>query len=206
MNDNEHGASAAAPVKRQVRNYLLDRGFQLGWVARVAVTAAVIVSVMGWFLYGTVADATDQLLADKLADPDLTEVAVQAFIDQAERDKLFTLALLSGGLFLLVLLLSLGTIVVTHKTAGPVYKIKKLLAGIDGDHLQLWARLRKGDELQDAFQELDGMLRRLREARQGDIAELEAALAEIAGAGTAPGAAERLERLVARYRASVRMD
>ncbi|HUT76937.1 MAG TPA: hypothetical protein VM285_04585 [Polyangia bacterium] len=205
MNENEHDVPAGASAKRQVKNYLLDKGFQLGWVARVVVATTVIVAVMGWFLYRTVADATDQLLAAKLADIDLTEAAVQAFIEQAELDKIGTLLMLGGGLFLLVLLLSVVTIIVTHKVAGPVYKMKKLLADIDGEHLQLWAKLRKGDELQDAFREIDEMLRRLRESRQGDIEEIESARAEIPGSGGA-AATERLDRLVARYRASVRMD
>ncbi len=205
MNDIEHGAPAA-PAKRRVKNYLIDKGFQLSWVFRVVVATTIIVSVMGWFLYGTVADATDQLLGDKLADVDLTEAAVQAFIDQAGRDKVATLVMLVGGLFLLVVLLSLVTIVVTHKTAGPVYKMKKLLAAIDGDHLQLWGRLRKGDELQDAFREIDEMLRRLRESRQADIEEVEAALAGIVAAGGAREAEERLKGLAERFRASVRMD
>jgi hypothetical protein len=205
MNDIEHCVPAGAPAKRRVKNYLLDKGFQLGWVARVAVATTAIVAAMGWFLYRTVANATDQLLASKLADMDLTEAAVRAFIEQAELDKIATLLMLSCGLFLLVLLLSLVTIIVTHKVAGPVYKMRKLLAGIDGEHLQLWAKLRKGDELQDAFREIDEMLRRLRESRQGDIEEIEAARAELLEPGGA-SAAERLDRLVARYRASVRMD
>jgi hypothetical protein len=86
-----------------------------------------------------------------------------------------------------------------------VFKMKKLLSDIDGEHLQLWAKLRKGDELQDAFREIDEMLRRLRESRQGDIEEIEAARAAITGPGDA-AATERLERLVERYRASIRMD
>jgi len=206
MNADEHGITSGAPAKRRMKNYLIDRGFQLGWVIRAVVAATAIVSVMGWFLYRTVVAATDQMLADKLADVDLTEAAVRAFIEQAARDKTATLLMLVGGLLLLVLLLSLLTIVVTHKVAGPLYKMKKLLAGIDGGNLQLWARLRKGDELQDAFREIDEMLRRLREARLKDIEDLEAARADIGAADGTRRAAERLQRMVERYRDSVKMD
>jgi nitrogen fixation/metabolism regulation signal transduction histidine kinase len=193
--------------KRRVRNYLIDRRFQLGWVLRVAVVTALIVAVMGYFLYDTVADATDQMLAAKMADPSLTEEAVCAFIDQAERDKLVTIAVLAGGFVGLVLVLSLFTIVVTHKVAGPIYKMKKLFGEIDGEHLQLWAKLRRGDELQDAFRAFDDMVRRLRESRHEDIDELEAIVEELRSeASSGDRAARRLEELLQRYRGSVRMS
>ena len=45
-------------AKRHVRNFLLDKRFQMRWVLRVVLAVSVVVVVMGYFLYGTVADAT----------------------------------------------------------------------------------------------------------------------------------------------------
>ena len=59
--------------------------------------------------------------------------------------------MLFGCLFALVVVLSLLTIVATHKIAGPAYKMKKLFGEVEGRQLQLRAKLRKGDELDDIF-------------------------------------------------------
>ena len=86
------------------------------------------------------------------------------------------------------------------------YKMKKLLSGIDGDHLQLWAKLRKGDELHDMFEQLEETLRRLREARHHEIAEVEAAVAALRSAGAPDAPVASLEKISARFRRSIEMS
>ncbi len=194
------------PAKRRLKNYLLDPHFQLRWVLRVGVATAIIVSIMGYFLYGTMSDATDQLLAQQLGNPDLTPEAEKAFFSQNEQDKAATLWTLVGGLIGLVLLLSLGTIVVTHKIAGPIYKMRRLFGTIDGDHLQLWAKLRKGDELQDAFSDFEAMLLRLRKHRHRDLEELAEARRLMAEEKNPDEAIELLDGLAERYKDSVKMN
>jgi len=201
------GAAQDKPVaKRQMRNFLLDRRFQLSWVFRAAIATTIVVAVMGYFLYGTLADASDQLLVDKLADPALTQEATEAFIAQNDKDKTLTLWTLVGGLVVLVVLLSAVTIILTHKIAGPAYKMKKLFASVDGNHLQLWAKLRKGDELHDVFEEFDRMLRRIREHRHQDVEELEAIRSALEDVEAAQGARGRIEELIVRFRDSVKME
>jgi hypothetical protein len=51
----------------------------------------------------------------------------------------------------LVLVIGLAGVVVTHKIAGPVFKMKRLLGELAKCHFRVVARLRKGDELQDFF-------------------------------------------------------
>ncbi|MBN1773138.1 MAG: hypothetical protein JXB32_17865 [Deltaproteobacteria bacterium] len=63
-------------------------------------------------------------------------------------------------------------IVVTHKVVGPIYRMKMLVGKIDGDHLLLQGKLRKGDELQDLFEEVQHMLDRLREHQSAEVATL----------------------------------
>lgn len=206
MVDVHDRPSVNAPfVKRRMRNFLLDKRFQLGWVARVVLVTTLILGVMGYFLFRTLSESTDMMVAQTLALEGLTPEAQQRIIEQGEHDRWVAFATLLAGLVGLLVLLSGTTIVATHKIAGPANKMKKLLAGIDGDHLQLWAKLRKGDELHDTFRELEEMLRRLRESRHAEIAELEAIAAALRGAGGAPEQAARLEKLVSRYRDSVEM-
>ena len=123
-----------AHAKRQIRNFLIDSRFQLRWVFRVIFTISFIVSVMGYLLYRTVADATDQMLAEKLEDIELTPAAINAFIQQSHNDKFTTLWILIITLCSLVVVLSFATIVITHKVAGPVYKMRRVFASISGDN------------------------------------------------------------------------
>jgi hypothetical protein len=145
------------------------------------------------------------MVAQTLGVEGLAPSAQQAFIDQGERDKRSTVIVLASGLVGILVILSLMTIVATHKIAGPAYKMKKLLSAIDGDHLQLWAKLRRGDELHDMFEQLEEMLRRLRDARHGEVEEIEAAVAAMRGGDTSGAAVARLERIAERFRRSVEL-
>jgi len=86
---------------------------------------------------------------------------------------------LVGGLALMVTLIGLLGIYFTHKVAGPVYKMKRLLAQVGKGSLRVDARLRKGDELQDFFDAFTQMVSSLRSFEQGQLTDLEAALAAL---------------------------
>jgi hypothetical protein len=204
--DSSASPNGAAPqAKRRIRNFLIDRRFQLGLVARVAFVTALILGAMGYFLFRTLSESTDMMVAQTLAVEGMAPSAQQAFIEQGRRDKRSAVLELASGLAGILVLLSLMTIVATHKIAGPAYKMKKLLSGIDGDHLQLWAKLRKGDELHDMFEQLEEMLRRLREARHHEIEELEAVVAALRSGGASGETIAVLARIEARFRKSVEM-
>ena len=206
MEPNVRPSSGSPPLfKRRIRNFLLDPRFQLGWVARVAFTTALILGVMGTFLFRTLHESTEMMIAQTLAVEGLTPDAQQRIIEQGHHDELVTVIALASGLVALLFLLSVMTIIATHKIAGPAAKMKKLLLSIDGDHLQLWAKLRKGDELHETFREFEEMLRRLRESRHVDLEEIEAIAASLRGADTAGDAAARLAKIAERYRESVEM-
>jgi hypothetical protein len=194
------------PIKRHLRNYVLDKRFQLRWVLRVVVTVSIIVAVMGYFLYRTVGEATDQIVMQKLGDPDLTEEATNAFLKQAERDKTVIVAKLVIGLVTLVVLLGLMTIVATHKIAGPAYKMRLLFASINGRKLQLWGKLRRADELQEAFVEFDNMIRRIREHRREDIEKLESIRRAVGDGKANEETVAELDEIITAYRDSVKMD
>ena len=204
--DSSASPSGAAPqAKRRMRNFLIDRRFQLGWVARVALVTALILGAMGYFLFNTLAESTDLMVTQTLGVEGLAPSAQQAFIEQGQRDKRSAILELAAGLTGILVLLSLMTIVATHKIAGPAYKMKKLLSGIDGDHLQLWAKLRKGDELHDMFEQFEEMLRRLREARHHEVEEIEAAVAALRSGGASEASLASIERIAASFRRSVEM-
>ena len=81
--DSSASPNGAAPqAKRKIRNFLIDRRFQLGWVARVACVTALILGAMGYFLFGTLAESTDMMVTQTLAVEGLAPSAQQAFIEQ----------------------------------------------------------------------------------------------------------------------------
>jgi nitrate/nitrite-specific signal transduction histidine kinase len=201
---NEHPGSGKG--QRKIRNFLLDKRFQLRWALAVVLATAIIVAVMGYFLYRTIGDSTDQILVQKLADPILTKDAINAFFRQADSDKRVTLLILLAGLVSLVLLLGGLTIIYTHKIAGPVYKMRKLIASIDGKNLQLVVKLRRADELQEVFVDFDNMFRRLREHRRDDIKEMEAIRSMFEKGEDKEQAVARLDNLIKMYQSSVAMD
>lgn len=100
---------------------------------------------------------------------------------------------LVGGLALMVVLIGLLGIYFTHKVAGPIHKMKRLLAQVGGGNLHVESRLRKGDELQDFFDVFTQMVSGLRDLETKRLADVLRA-AEALGHGDADGAREALER------------
>ncbi len=193
--------------KRRIRNLLIDRQFQLKWVTRIILIITVIVLIMGYFLYKTVADATDQMLAQKLGDLELTESSVKAFMTQAEHDKHLTIYKLAAWLIALAAFVSTATIILTHKVAGPIYKMRKIFRVVNDSNLYITERLRKGDELKEAFDDFDDMLRRLREKRRTDR-EVLCTVREILKDkdGQAQEVLKDLDAIIDKYQSSVQLN
>lgn len=83
---------------------------------------------------------------------------------------------LTSVLTLLVLLIGLAGIVVTHKVAGPIYKMKRQLREVGAGKLRIPAPLRKGDDLVEFFGAFEKMVISLRQRQQAEIDRLEQAL------------------------------
>jgi hypothetical protein len=109
-------------------------------------------------------------------------------------------------LVIIFLVLAAVGIVVTHKVVGPIYRMKMLVGKIDGDHLALQGKLRKGDELQDLFEEVQQMLDRLRGHQESEVSTLGGLLDKLKGctsdADRGPALAD-LEKFRARMAAAL---
>jgi nitrogen fixation/metabolism regulation signal transduction histidine kinase len=97
-----------------------------------------------------------------------------------QRSVLITLCV---ALLLLVVGVGLIGIVVTHKIAGPVFKMKRHLREVADGRLIVPSALRKGDELVDFFETFDRMVKSLRARQEREIALLDAAIARAEGSG-----------------------
>lgn len=86
------------------------------------------------------------------------------------RTMLFSLA---GLLTLLVLGIGAAGIVVTHKVAGPIFKMKRHLGEVALGKYQVPWSLRKGDELVDFFESFRKMVVALRDEREAQMKVLQ---------------------------------
>jgi methyl-accepting chemotaxis protein len=119
------------------------------------------------------ADAHDRMMVDQqkaIADQ-------QAALIRHQRMLIWSLV---AGLALMVVLIGMLGIYFTHKVAGPVFKMKRLLRQVGEGSLRVEARLRKGDELQDFFDAFTQMIAGLRKFERAQLDELESAMGALA--------------------------
>jgi hypothetical protein len=179
--------------KRLMRNFLLDKRFQLKYTFAVVVISAFISVILGAFIYEAQQEVFDanrensQLLA--LDDPEMNadmqkELAKADSEIEKRNSKLIIMLVLSlGGL---VFLLSVLGIVATHKIAGPAYAMRRVMKLIaDGKHPEV-RKLRRGDELRAVSMELKRMADTLRERDEKDVEGLKSALEKLKAMGELP--------------------
>jgi hypothetical protein len=175
---------AAGAPKRKLRNYLLDKRFQLKYTGMVVGVTLVVASILGALAYRESKGQTEAIQIQLASQPDLdpqTAANLESFGRERDRE---ILASIIGGIAILVVALGLTGIVVTHKMVGPAYKIRLLLAKVAAGHLRVDGGLRKGDELQDVFNAFNDMVNTLRTRQAAEIALLDDALVKAEGAGT----------------------
>ncbi|NMB75185.1 MAG: hypothetical protein GYA21_08650 [Myxococcales bacterium] len=169
---------------RKMRNFLLDKRFQLKYTLAVVVLSAIISTVLGVLIYQeqqkVLQAERDNSKLVALDDPELDAAMQQVLaesdqkIQERSRRMLFSLV---GFLGLLVLLLTLVGIVATHKIAGPAYAMRRTLSAIADGQLPVVRALRKGDELRAVAEELRRMADNLRTREEDEARRLEQALA-----------------------------
>jgi nitrogen fixation/metabolism regulation signal transduction histidine kinase len=99
---------------------------------------------------------------------------LQAFQKKMTVTLCVVLGLLVFGIFV-------AGIVVTHKVAGPIYKMKRQLREVGDGHLRIPGKLRKGDELVHFFDTFERMVRSLRARQEAEIAMLDSAIEQLQG-------------------------
>jgi len=177
MNTGESAMSR--PVyKRKVKNYLLDVGLQLRYTATIVIVAVVLTGFLGYRIYQATRDISKVILWTGLVDP-ATAQELQSQFSQSDRTVLWGIV----G-FGVILVLSIGGvgILLTHKVAGPLYKISTFFGRIRDNRLgPAPAKLRKGDELQDFYLSFRDMHNAIRGRAEEDVKVLANALAALEG-------------------------
>lgn len=107
---------------------------------------------------------------------------LEAHAVQVEAQQRRVLIGLLVGLALFVVALGAAGIVFTHKVAGPIFKMKRLLREVGGGRLAIRERLRKGDELHHFFEAFEQMVADLRARQEREIARVDDIILRLEGA------------------------
>jgi nitrogen fixation/metabolism regulation signal transduction histidine kinase len=87
---------------------------------------------------------------------------------------------LISALTLLVLGIGVAGIIFTHKIAGPIFKMKRLMRQVGEGKLVVKEKLRKGDELHHFFETFERMVENMRTNQRAEIKRLEEVYATMA--------------------------
>jgi nitrogen fixation/metabolism regulation signal transduction histidine kinase len=150
----------------------------------IVLLAAGLTGILGYFVMSK-AHETSRLVSVRAMDP-TDELAQQLATQFQHNDRILLVILIAFGFILSVVLAAYG-IVLTHKVAGPLFKITGHLDKIRDGKLGVVYNLRKGDQLVDFFDHFKSAHDALRARTEEDIALLDKA---IAAAGSGPLADE----------------
>ena len=165
MNTGE-AAAARPPYKRKVRNYLLDVGLQLRYTATIVVVAIFLTAGLGYKMYQATRDISKVILWTGLVDPTSAQELQSQF---SNSDKVVLWGIIGFGIVLVLSISAVG-ILITHKVAGPLYKITSLFGRVRDNRLgPAPAGLRKGDELQDFYTGFREMHQAIRGRVEDDV-------------------------------------
>ncbi len=118
-----------------------------------------VVSVaVGWTIYYVVWDVTTNQLKDLVAQGILIQTQVILVSETIKSSVAATLLFRSIGILFILAIL---TIFLTHRIAGPVFKIRKTVRLIGEGQLSERIYLRKYDEYKNLADELNGMIDQL---------------------------------------------
>ena len=180
--------------KRKVKNYLIDVGLQLRYTATIVIVAVVLTIILGFRIYQATQDTSKVILWTGLVDPATAQELQTQF---AQSDRTVVWGIIGFGIILVLSIGGVG-ILLTHKVAGPLYKISSFFGRIRDNRLgPAPAKLRKGDELQNFYLSFRDMHQAIRGRVEDDVRVLQAALTAIEATpeGRAPSVQHALDEL-----------
>ena len=168
--------------KRKLSNYLLDKKLQLRYVLLVTVLSGVIAGALGYLIYQQRRAAAESLEHDIAllikSGNSKSDYQDEMASRLASEDRVLVYKMVGVGVGLVVIL-SLYLLVMTHKVAGPLYKVSMYFDRMAAGKLGKVTPLRQGDMLQDFYGSFHEMHDAVRARAQADVATLEAALSRL---------------------------
>ncbi len=165
--------------KRKLSNYLLDKKLQLRYVLLVTILSGVIAGALGYLIYQQKRAASESIEKDlqALTQADATQEDFQEHVASGLQSEDRALVYKMAGVGIgLVVILSLYLLIMTHKVAGPLYKVSMYFDRMAVGRLGVVTPLRQGDMLQDFYLNFKDMHDAVRARAQADASALEKAL------------------------------
>lgn len=137
-------------AKHRRRVYLIKTGLQLRYMGIIVTTMLMVAFGIGWMIYYTSWNRISNT-------PDLTIDKLATIFDEVN-------SILLRYIPLFILVIASLSIFVSHKIAGPVYRLERTTRLIASGDLTHSVKLRHGDELkdlQDAFNKMSASLRKM---------------------------------------------
>jgi methyl-accepting chemotaxis protein len=202
---NPRGAGPRPKYKRRLSNYLLDKKLQLRYVLVVTILSGVIAGSLGFLIYHQNRAASQSIEEDlkvlmQKSSQDGFQEEIASDLESGDRALVYKMGLIGLGL---VLILSLYLLVMTHRVAGPLFKIGMYFERMAEGKLGRVTPLREGDLLQDFFATFKAMHESVRDRAVADAEVMERAvqrLREGAAGGQRAGELDALEQHVAQLK------
>jgi HAMP domain-containing protein len=189
--------------QRRMRNYLLDRRFQLKYTGMVLLVTVSVASGLGYVAYRFSKGQTEALTAHIAAQPDLGEGTASDLEEFAQQEDRKIRNAIVIGVLLLTLAMGITGIMVTHRVVGPAYRMKRLFEHVGEGRFEVTTGIRKGDELQELFHSFARMVESLRDQRAEEIEQLEDTLIKMEAAGVQSAYITELRAVLERIRKTV---
>jgi len=188
--NTEQGANSAPKYRRKMRNYLLDVGLQVRYTMTIVIVAVFLTAGLGYKMYQATRDISKVIELSGMADPTVANELRGQF---AASDRWVLWGIVGFGVVLVISITAVG-ILITHKVAGPLFKIAAFFGRVKENRLgAIPQSLRKGDELQEFYGSFRDMHQALREKIDDDVRILGEAVSALESGG--PGAQKAVEDL-----------
>lgn len=181
-------STTGKPYRRRFSNYLLDKSLQLRYITVVTLLSAVISSILGYMIWQQENRSTEQVM-QMIAEVECEGVAIEECEEYSqirsnltERDTNLVLTMAGVGVGLVIILV-LYLLIMTHKVAGPLYKVSQYFGRMAEGQLGETYPLRRGDMLQDFYEQFQAMHEEVRKRLQDDNDALNRFLEACADAG-----------------------
>jgi hypothetical protein len=176
--------------QRKLSNYLLDKNLQLRYILLVTLLSALISGALGYMIYDQSRLASESIERDLqvLTVGDTSRLEFTSILAGKDQALIYEMVTLGLGL---VVILSAYLVIMTHKVAGPLFKVSTYFDQMAEGRLGVVTPLRRGDMLQDFFGEFKAMHESLRARAQADVTALERALTALRDARGEADAAGR---------------
>ena len=165
---------------RKLSNFLLDRRLQLRYVLFVTALSGLIVGALGYMIYKQRNEGSEQLATDLLSQfgDTLDDIADRHYAE----DRIMVYKMIAIGVGL-VAILSAYLVIMTHKVAGPLFKVSMYFDKMAEGKLGRVTPLRQGDMLQDFYQAFSDMHGAVRGRFTDDAAKLDELVTKLRASG-----------------------